>query len=160
MSLRLSFARPKIWCPLYDLVDLETIFVENLWITVLQSLNVLHTDVQKIDYELHAIQHSSSPVTLIRNTRMRLASPELNLKQFFVSVGRWQFWTHLEFCHQPQKACGFIPSVKVELLLLKTNNTSETLYKYSDLKYSLLLTRLQLSDCITRELMFKFLSVL
>lgn len=33
--------------------------MENLWITVLQSLNVLHTDVQKIDYELHAIQHSS-----------------------------------------------------------------------------------------------------
>lgn len=91
---------------------------------------------------------------------MRLASPELNLKQFSVSVGRWQFWTHLEFPHQPQKACGFILSVKIELLLLKTNNTSETLCKYSDLKYSLLLTRLQLSDCITRKLMSKFLNVL
>lgn len=58
MSLRLSFARPEIWCPLSDIVDLETIFVENLWIIVLQSLNVLHADVQKIEYELHAIQRS------------------------------------------------------------------------------------------------------
>lgn len=100
-----------------------------------------------------------SPVALIRNIRVRLARTELNLKQFSVSVGRCQFCTHLEFCHQPQ-ACGFILSVKIELLLLKTNNTSETLYKYSDLKYSLLLTRLQLSDCITRKLMFKFLNML
>lgn len=101
-----------------------------------------------------------SPVILIRNKRVRLASPELNLKHFSVSVGRWQFCTYLEFCHQLHKACGFILSVKIELLLLKTNNTSETLYKYSDLKYSFLLTRLQLGDCITRKLKHKFLNVL
>lgn len=101
-----------------------------------------------------------SPVTLIRNIVVRLGSSELNLKKFSASVGRWQFCTHLDFCHHPQKACGFILSVKIELLLLKTNNTSETLYKYSHLKYSLLLTRLQLSDCITRKLKHKFLNVL
>ena len=118
MTLRLSFLRPKIWCPLHDIVDLETISAENLWNIVLQSLSVLHINIRK-EINLHSIQYKVSNV--IWKSRSKFEEVSFFLFFFFFSFFLFfflQFCTHSEFCHQPQYSfvVFFCCCLKVEYL--------------------------------------------